>query len=69
MQCDRRSWVRHFYVKFELFEKGTKFEKIFQLICNVKFKVEDFFKFFALLKKTELYFDDILGFGKRLVEN
>ena len=37
-------------VKFGLFEKGTKFEKIFHLIFDVTQ-----FKFCALLKKTELY--------------
>ena len=48
-------------LKFGLFEKGTKFEKIFHLkfdvltlLSNVKYKVEDFFKLCALLKKSEL---------------
>ena len=50
-----------FQLKLGLFEKGTKFEKIFHLkfdvltlLSNVKYKVEDFFKFCALLKKSEL---------------
>ena len=46
--------------KFGLFEKGTKAKKksstiYLTILSNVKFKAEDFFKFCALLKKSELY--------------
>ena len=40
-------------VKFRYSEKATKLEKIFHL--NVKFQVEDFFKFCGLLRISELY--------------
>ena len=47
---------RHFKLKFGPSEKGTKFEKIFHfLLSSVKLKVEDFFKFCALLRKSKLY--------------
>ena len=43
-------------VKFGHSEKGTKFEKIFHLKFDAtELKVEDFFKFFALLRTSKLY--------------
>ena len=42
-------------IKFGYSEKATKFEKNF-LLSNVKFSVEDFFKFRGLLKISELYY-------------
>ena len=45
----KRLGIAKALVKFGLFEKSTKFEKTFhlklELWSNVKFKVEDFFKF------------------------